>query len=519
MAESITRRGILKSGVAGGAFLGLGDLGFLSSLSPVSAEEATLDSHSVRLDAGVEGVVQLLEQTPRGRLLEEVAARIRRGLSYRELLAALLLAGVKNVEPRPSVGHKFHAVLVVNSAHLASLSSPAEHRWLPLFWALDYYKSSEAADTRENGGDWMMQRVDESAMPSADKAPAAFQRAMDRWDVAAADAAVAGLARTAGANQLYEMFFRLGMRDFRSIGHKAIFVANSYRTLCCVGWQHAEPVVRSLAYALLMHEGGNPADRDAEADRPYRRNLKLVNKFRPDWASGKLDSGATDALLQTLRSGSSSEACDHVVEIINGGAAPQSVWDALHLASSECVMQQPGIVALHAVTTSNALHFAYQTIADSQTRQLAMLQNAAFITMFRRAMTGRGKIGDTTLAQLGPETVEGEDRAAIDAIFADVSRNPMAAARKTLGYLRPEAATAPASPDGAKAHALIDAARLLVFLKGNNAHDYKFSSAILEDYQHVSPLYRDKFLAANMFKLRGSGDADNPLVQRTRAAL
>ncbi|HZZ27241.1 MAG TPA: hypothetical protein VFE46_04470 [Pirellulales bacterium] len=39
----------------------------------------------------------------------------------------------------------------------------------------------------------------------------------------------------------------------------------------------------------------------------------------------------------------------------------------------------------------------------------------------------------------------------------------------------------------ARAVPFIDAARLLVFLKGNNAHDYKFSSAVLEDYYHVSP--------------------------------
>ena len=65
------------------------------------------------------------------------------------MLAALLLAGVRNVQPRPSVGFKFHAVLVVNSAHLASLASPDEHRWLPIFWALDHFKSSQARDVRE----------------------------------------------------------------------------------------------------------------------------------------------------------------------------------------------------------------------------------------------------------------------------------------------------------------------------------------------------------------------------------
>src|SRR6185295_17645077 len=111
------------------------------------------------------------------------------------------------------------------------------------------------------------------------KATAAFIEAMDNWDEAAADTAVAALARSAGVNEIYELLFRYGMRDFRSIGHKAIYVANSWRTLQCIGWQHAEPVLRSLAYALLSHEGDNPAQRDDEADRPYRRNQELVRKI------------------------------------------------------------------------------------------------------------------------------------------------------------------------------------------------------------------------------------------------
>ena len=280
--------------------VGLGDLGFLSKLRPVHAADAALDPNVVELRSEIAPVVRLIEETPREKLLEEVASRIHNGLSYRELLAGLLLAGVKNVEPRPSVGHKFHTVLVVNSAHLASMSSPAEHRWLPIFWALDYYKSAAARDVVERG-DWTMGRVDEGAIPPPDKATDAFIAAMENWDVAAADVAIAGMARSAGAAAVYEPLFRYGARDFRSIGHKAIYVANSWRTLQCIGWHHAEPVLRSLAYALLMHEGENPSRRDAEADRPYRRNRKVVQSIRPDWQRGELDAGATQQFIAALR--------------------------------------------------------------------------------------------------------------------------------------------------------------------------------------------------------------------------
>src|SRR5947209_9464323 len=142
---------------------------------------------------------------------------------------------------------------------------------------------------------------------------------MDDWDEPAADAAVAALARSAGANEVYELFFRYGARDFRSIGHKAIYVANSWRTLRCIGWQHAEPVLRSLAYALLMHEGGNPATRDDAADKPWRRNQELVTRIKEDWNGGEPSESASTDLLATLRPGSDEDACRQVVELLHRG--------------------------------------------------------------------------------------------------------------------------------------------------------------------------------------------------------
>jgi hypothetical protein len=491
--------------------MGLGEIGFLGRLGVVSAAEAKLEPKSVRLRPEIEPLVRLIEETPRDRLLEEVAERIRRGTSYQEILAALLLAGVKNVEPRPSVGHKFHTVLVVNSAHLASMASPAEHRWLPIFWALDYYKSAEARDVEERN--WTMSGVDESAVPLAHQSREAFIAAMDHWDEEGADVAVTGLARSAGANEIYELFFRYGMRDFRSIGHKAIYVANSFRTLQCIGWQHAEPVLRSLAYALLMHEGENPAKRDDAADRPFRRNEELAGKIRNEWRDGKLDGGATEELLETLRTASNDDTCDTVVAILNRGVSPQSIWDAMHVAAGELLMRQPGIVALHAVTTTNALHYAYQASASDETRRLLLLQNAAFVPMFRESMGGRGRITNVTIDELSEGAEGNAEAASVDRIFAELRGEPMAAARNLLAYLqRPNA-----DAEGAKE--VMDAARMLVFLKGDDAHDYKFSSAILEDYYHVSPAWRNQCLAADAFMLPSSADRDNQLVQRTRAAL
>jgi hypothetical protein len=175
-------------------------------------------------------------------------------------------------------------------------------------------------------------------------------------------------------------------------------------------------------------------------------------------------------------------------------------------------MRQPGIVALHAVTTTNALSFAYHASASDDTRRLLLLQNAAFLPMFREAMRGRGRIDDVTIDTLGSSEPNSQP-AGIDEIFALLRGEPMTAARKMLAHLKQPSA------DASSAKQLIDAARMLVFLKGDDAHDYKFSSAILEDYYHVSPAWRDLYLAANVFKLPSSLDPDNRLVERTRVAL
>ena len=131
MSRPTTRRGFLRTAAAGGAFAGLGDLGFIGRLRPLSAAETKLEPGKVQFQPEIEPLVRLLEDTPREKLLAAVAGKIHGGTTYPEILAALQLAGIRNVQPRPSVGFKFHAVLVVNSAHLASLSSPDEHRSSP----------------------------------------------------------------------------------------------------------------------------------------------------------------------------------------------------------------------------------------------------------------------------------------------------------------------------------------------------------------------------------------------------
>ena len=477
------RRGFLKVSALAGLF------------PRVTLGETRLDPAAVRWGSGIEPLVKLIEDIPREKLLEEMAARVKKGLAYKEVLAALFLANVRNVQPRP-VGFKFHSVLAINAAHQSSLAGPDSDRWLPIFWSLDNFKGSQAEEKKKTG--WTLPEVDESKVPPADKARQAFVDALNRWDVDGIDGPTVALARHFSQNDVFELYFRHGMRDFRDIGHKAIFVAGAYRLLNVIGWQHAEPILRSLSLALQYYTGENPAKSDQDADRPWKFNTSVVGTIPPGWIQGKVDPAATSDLLVVARTADAEAMAKKTIDVLKTGVSPKSVWDALFPAGGEILMRRAGILSIHAMTTFNALRFVYQTSADDETRRLALLQAASFAPLFR------GKLDkDVKLDQLEPQT------ATLEEIFLDVSKDKGSASRKVLGYLK----------EGGDAKALIDEARRLIFSKGLDAHDYKFSAAILEDSVQLSPAWRDRFLAASVHHLKGSQSPDNGLIPRIREAM
>lgn len=517
MTPPSTRRTFLHDVAASSALLGLGGVGFLQRLPAVSAADATLDPKLVRLESGIEPLVRLLEETPRDRLLEEVASGIQKGLSYREVLTALFLAGVRNI--RPAGGNNFHAVLAIHAAHQASQASPDRDRWLPVFWALDEFKQAQAVNLAKDKG-WRMGPVDEAKLPPARKARAALLEAIDQWNGDAAELAVAQLARTAGAAELFDLFALPGARNFLGLGHDAIYVANGWRTLQCIGWQHAEPVLRSLSRVIFNRNGAPKDDLTVNHFAVWQRNRELAAQVPAGWQEGKPSAAATTDLLAVMRQASPTDASAKVLELLKAGVAPQSIWDAVFVGVAELLMRWPGpadrwpggVLPLHAVTSTNAVFYAYSNSGQEETRRLLLLQAGAIVPFFLesgRRRVPKERVGEGLLEQLEALPLKEAGPAASGEIFAEVNKNRKLAVRKALTYLT----------DPARARELIDAARLLIFLKGSDTHDYKFSSAVFEDYSHVSPAWRNRYLASSLYILRGSADKDNPLVSRTRAAL
>ena len=263
-----TRREFLHStAAAAGALAGMG---FLSHLRPVSADEAELPAFAGaprrrhRADRPAPGRDAPREAAGGGRLPHQGRPRLPRG------------AG------RPA---RWPACATCSPGRRSASSSTRSWSSTPPTWPA-WRRRTRTAGCRSSGR-WTASRPPRPrrrrraaggwarwTRPRCRRPTRPARRSCGRW--------TGGTSRRPtprrrawpgrpGRNECFELFARYGRRDFRDIGHKAIYVANSFRTLECIGWQHAEPVLRSLAYALLQYDGDNPATADTAPDRPWRR--------------------------------------------------------------------------------------------------------------------------------------------------------------------------------------------------------------------------------------------------------
>jgi len=101
MSSTLSRRDFVGRALTAGTIASLGDFAFLNGLGPVSADEANPSKNMVQLTPEIEPLVRLIEDTPREKLLEAAAEKVHKGASYQQLLAAVMLAGVRSIKPRP----------------------------------------------------------------------------------------------------------------------------------------------------------------------------------------------------------------------------------------------------------------------------------------------------------------------------------------------------------------------------------------------------------------------------------
>jgi hypothetical protein len=492
------------SGVA--AVAALGDFGRLLPLSPVKAEDLQVTPEIVQFTPDIEPVVQLIEATPREKCFEMMLGQLHAGLPYRRFVAAVFLAGIRNVRPHP-LGFKFHCVLAIHAAHQLSLDVPVNQRLLPMFWMLDDFKESQERDVAE--GDFRMPPV-KGPLPAPEKAWNEFHAAMETWDEPRADRAITALTRSRGALEVIEGLWRYGARDFRNIGHKSIYVVGAWRVLKTIGWRHAEPILRSVAMGMTDYGPNHRLNNYAFEDQCFLANqerVTIADGLPGDWTAGQENLAVTRELLDVMRGGDFVAASAKAIDLLSRSkTGATSLWDAVHLMSAELMIRQPGIYGIHTVTSVNALRNAYRESSNSQTRLLMLLQSIGWMCQFRNFMSEvNGGLQEAKITSLTPADVSSNAHDALEDIFAEVGANPQTAAAKTLAFAGQHDSTQFAA-----------FARQLILLKNREVHGLKFPVAIFEDHKLVSPSWRPHMLATATYYLPGTSQPDSPVMQKAR---
>lgn len=450
-------------------------------------------------------LAKVLEELPREKIPAELVRMIRADLRYEDALGALFMAATRSVQPYPYVGFKYHSVMVLRAIHATTLQLSAAERWLPIIWAADYFKGTQAEERASSG--WHMSTRAAATETDSEAARRSLSAALEKWDREAADAAITAYARSARPGDAFSLLLSCGTRDLRDLGHKAITVSNAHSLLTTCGRGiDPEPILRSTVAALLNSEGEpDPASHDLEPDRPWRRNRERLHLIPRSWKEGHDDMGARSELRAALYRVSSEESGRVVLEMLQRGISPDTIWKVLFDTAAEFVLHQPGIVAVHAQTSANALHYAYRVSDDEPTQQLALLQCASFIPMFRE-MT-QAKDTDINLQKLQPLPLEHHGADPLEEIFSALAgEHRLQAARKSLAYLN----------NGGDASKLIASARHHVVYGAQEAHDYKFAEAVFDSCaQFQDPSWRSRFLSAGMAYFKQPTARPAPIVTET----
>ena len=451
--------------------------------------------------AGNSELVRLLVDTPRQSLLDALAIRIRAGLAPQQLLAALAVVTCREVSPYPNVGFKYHAVMMLRSVEQSMVAMSDERAWLTLLWTADYFKAASAQQDRIEP--WSLTPLPEG--PRSVRAEPALVDALVSWDGERADLATADMVAAGHTYPALQTLMLHAARDFRAIGHKPIAAANAHRLVSALGEPVAAPLARSLALAVQNAEGdANPARHAHSADRDWQANQVMAAKLPPDWQGGRDDMAAARTLLQELRTASSEEAAGAAVGLLADNVSAHTVWEAVMMFAAELILRRNGIIALHASTTANAMHYCYLVADDDRAQRLQLLQAVAFMARFRSMVERESRTRDRRIDAIDP--LQAAD---LDEIFRTLGRSRIEAVRQALGWLEA----------GGDAAALGARARWYATLKNQGTHDIKFIEAMLENYRWLRFPWRDALLAASLMYANGSDDRDDVVVVRAQALL
>lgn len=448
-----------------------------------------------RTPADLEQLAERARTVPAEKTLAFVSEEIGQGTSWQELLAAVFLAGSRDIRPRPH--GILHTVMMVESAfQLGETAATPGDAWQLALFNLQDFKTAQQQDIREHE-DYRMQpiAVDQTVMAAAAKKE--FVAAMDAFDATRAEYAVVQLLPHVSHQEFFELYRRFAMRCYAFLGHKMIYATQVERVLQRIGWQHAEAPLRSLVVASLVN-------RDTKS---FDRVRKLANTLPAQWLTQA--GGDGQALFDELRNSKPERAATVVIQHMQRGLDASRVWDAIIRLGSLIFQRRPGrraadgrtsLLPVHALTVPNAMRTSFLQSRDEQTKRLLLLQAASCTVALRddlvRIISLSMKAKQRINARQEPDS--------LDDAFARSS---------------PSALRALVQRDEGALAAACTRLRASLVRTGIEHHQHKYAATMFEEAGRVEESLRPTIIAAAIDYLANHQDTQTDLHRTAHAML
>jgi hypothetical protein len=444
----------------------------------------------------LEDIARRIVRMPRERIFDFAEALMKEGVGWEQLEAAIFLAGISEISPRPA-GSLMHSVLVVESVYQLADASPESERFLPVLWNLDDVKASQDRDVSR--ADWSLSPPPAQRTRNRAAARAELERAFGDWDAERADQAVVDLVALDDLEEIFEIVWRQVIRDLGSLGHKVIYAAQAHRTIARIAPIHPrviQPALRSLAYSLTATS--RPGDLDDHSGSVERsRTLPAPAN------SAEAVPGESLALAHVFVTGNPMEARTALATAWEAGASLSTAWDAVRLAACELFARGPGLLPVHPTTIANALHHIHRSSRDDETRRVALLQAAAWIPRLREALADNGRISRTESSMNALVKVPGKrDESLVEVLRAPTTDRVLACLWR-----------------GDRTESFATELRSNLYRAVDQNHQPKYAAALLEDVSLCHPRWRPVLLAPCLDYLPSARTPTTAVHERSQEAL
>src|SRR5215472_16631947 len=318
--------GMLVAGVGVGTALDMG-------LMPARAGDDPCERITF---GGLEPLVDLMQETPIGRLVPVLVEKLDAGTDLKQLVAAAALANARTFGGEDYVG--FHTLMALAPAYHMARELPDDRRALPVIKVL--YRNTNRIQEHGGRASEVLHTVRPGVLSPGHDPGEALRDAVRRKDMNEAERTFAAIA-AGSPDEAFDSLL-VAVEDNTEV-HRVVLPYRAWELLDVVGKEQAQTMLRQSVRYCVKSERDWP--HSAETDEPRALLPRLFDQHHlPRTSPGTRRPGDewVASMCKTLFESSPQSAADAVAGALAEGIDPADIGEAIALAANQLVLRDAG---------------------------------------------------------------------------------------------------------------------------------------------------------------------------------